>query len=104
MTTLGALLQVCAMRVPAEELDRQLPAMLQGLLLWAEDSKKQVPPQDQAGPGAACAQVALVLCASDWVAEEASRTTMPVLKLPRKAAAAAAASSKSTCFGVCQAH
>ena len=36
-----ALLQVCAMRVPAEELDRQLPAMLQGLLLWAEDSKNK---------------------------------------------------------------
>ena len=34
-------MQVCAMRIPAEELQRQLPAMLGGLLLWAHDSKNK---------------------------------------------------------------
>lgn len=34
-------LQVCALRMPADMLTQHLPTLLEGMLLWAEDSKNK---------------------------------------------------------------
>lgn len=41
LTPALALHQVCAMRLPVEVLQAHLGAMLEGLLLWSEDSKNK---------------------------------------------------------------
>ena len=41
LTPAPALHQVCAMRLPVEVLQAHLGAMLQGLLLWSEDTKNK---------------------------------------------------------------
>lgn len=33
--------QVCAMRLPVEVLEKHMPQILEGLLLWSEDSKNK---------------------------------------------------------------